>query len=113
MAGEKASDAWTAVSELSGVGVLCRFAKRAFTGRSHRRLFQLRDPNEVVSTVDEGGPGAVRGCGIIPWGEYQGIAGHMSSRERACGSAGATWERSKVVCAWALICVNWCDVEVR
>ena len=31
VAGEKASDAWTAVSELSGVGVLCRFAKRAFT----------------------------------------------------------------------------------
>lgn len=71
VAGEKASDAWTVVSELGGVGVLCTFAfaKRAFTGRSHRRLFQLRDPNEVVSTVDEGGPGAVRGCGINTWGE--------------------------------------------
>jgi hypothetical protein len=57
-AGEKASDAWIVVSELGGVGVLCSFAKRA-----------LRDPNEVVSTVDESGPCAVRGCGIITWGE--------------------------------------------
>lgn len=108
-----ASDAWIVVSDLGVVGMLCCFAKRTFTGRSHRRLLELRDQNEVVSTVDEGGPRAARGCGIITWGEWQVIAGHMSSREGACESARATWERSKVVCAWALICVNWCDVEVR